>query len=387
MFKETSLAYLFDVAGLLAGFLVAYQLGVFRLSPWALALYPTLISTRVISGLLSGRLSTALHLGTIYPRFSGNTKSFYKLIDAIIVLTLVTSLTVSLISLFFGYLLWGITLADFSAIVSVMVATLAIGLLFSLVTIKVAFVSFKRGLDPDIVVYPIISTAVSIFITLCYIGVLNLFFFLPYLGRLAILAIGFTHVFLVLYLISRDKQEPEFLKTISESLIMLLFVSIMVTLTGTIFKGISNFAENRKEIYTIYPALINMVSNVGSVVGSTANTKLALGLLTPSFSSIKNHTKNITSAWVASFLMFTVLALISLAVNRVFSLSSVLNFMVIIWLSNVIAVIGIALLSYWVSILTFKRGLDPDNFVIPVETSFATIVTSTALLLALLLIR
>jgi len=387
MFKETSLAYLFDIAGLLAGFLVAYQLGVFRLSPWALALYPTLISTRVISGLLSGRLSTALHLGTIYPRFSGNTKSFYKLIDAIIVLTLVTSLTVSLISLFFGYLLWGITLADFSAIVSVMVATLAIGLLFSLVTIKVAFVSFKRGLDPDIVVYPIISTAVSIFITLCYIGVLNLFFFLPYLGRLAILAIGFTHVFLVLYLISRDKQEPEFLKTISESLIMLLFVSIMVTLTGTIFKGISNFAENRKEIYTIYPALINMVSNVGSVVGSTANTKLALGLLTPSFSSIKNHTKNITSAWVASFLMFTVLALISLAVNRVFSLSSVLNFMVIIWLSNVIAVIGIALLSYGVSILTFKRGLDPDNFVIPVETSFATIVTSTALLLALLLIR
>jgi mgtE-like transporter len=387
MFKETSLAYSFDIAGLLAGFLVAYQLGVFRLSPWALALYPTLISTRVISGLLSGRLSTALHLGTIYPRFSGNTKSFYKLIDAIIVLTLVTSLTVSLISLFFGYLLWGITLADFSAIVSVMVATLAIGLLFSLVTIKVAFVSFKRGLDPDIVVYPIISTAVSIFITLCYIGVLNLFFFLPYLGRLAILAIGFTHVFLVLYLISQDKQEPEFLKTISESLIMLLFVSLMVTLTGTIFRGISNFAENRKEIYTIYPALINMVSNVGSVVGSTANTKLALGLLTPSFSSIKNHTKNITSAWVASFLMFTVLALISLAVNRVFSLSSVLNFMVIIWLSNVIAVIGIALLSYWVSILTFKRGLDPDNFVIPVETSFATIVTSTALLLALLLIR
>ncbi len=122
-----------------------------------------LISTRVISGLLSGRLSTGLHLGTIYPRFSGNTKSFHKLIHAIIVLTLVTSLTVSVISLFFGYLLWGITLTDFPAILSVMVSTLAIGLLFSFVTIKVAFVSFKRGLDPDIVVYPIISTAVKHF--------------------------------------------------------------------------------------------------------------------------------------------------------------------------------------------------------------------------------
>jgi mgtE-like transporter len=386
MFKETSLAYFFDIAGLLAGFLIAYQLNVFRLSPWALALYPTLISTRVISGLLSGRLSTGLHLGTIYPRFSGNTKSFHKLIYAIIVLTLITSLTVSLISLLFGYLLWGITIADFSAIISVMVSTLSIGLLFSFVTIKVAFVSFRRGLDPDIVVYPIISTAASIFITLCYIGVLNLFFNLPYFGILAILAIGFTHVFLVLYLIFKNNHEPEFLKTIRESLIMLMFVAVLVTLTGTIFKGISNFAANRKEIYTIYPALINLVSNVGSVVGSTANTKLALGILKPAFSSIKNHAKNIFSSWASSLLICTILALISLGINHVFQLSNVLDFMGLIWISNIIAVIAIVLISYGISILTFKKGLNPENFVIPIGTSLATIATSIALLLALLLI-
>ena len=92
MFKETALAYSFDIAGLIAGFLIAYQLNVFRLSPWAFALYPALISLRIINGLLSGRLSTALRLGTIYPRFSGNTKTFHKLIHAVIVLTLVTSL-------------------------------------------------------------------------------------------------------------------------------------------------------------------------------------------------------------------------------------------------------------------------------------------------------
>ncbi len=90
-----------------------------------------LISTRIINGLLSGRLSTALHLGTINPQFSGNTKTFYKLIHGIIVLTLVTSLTVSVISMFFGYLFLGIRLADFPAILSVTVSTLAIGLLFS----------------------------------------------------------------------------------------------------------------------------------------------------------------------------------------------------------------------------------------------------------------
>lgn len=386
IFKETTLAYFFDIFGLFAGFLIAYQLNVFTRTPWALALYPTLISIRIISGLLCGRLSTALHLGTIYPRFFGNTKTFYKLVDAVIVLTLVTSLTVSIISLLFGYLFWGITLADFTAIVSVMVATLAMGLFFSLITIKVAFASFSRGLDPDIVVYPIISTAASIFITLCYSAVLNLFFFSTYFGRLAILAIGLAHVVLVLYIITRDKREPEFMKTIRESLIMLIVVAILVTITGTIFRGINRFALERKEIYIIYPALINMAGNVGSVVGSTANTTLALGLLKPSFASIKNHTKYILSAGLASFLIFTTLALISLIINHVFTFSGVVNFLAIIWISNIIIVIGIVLLSFEIAVLTFKRGLNPENFVIPVGTSLATIITSAALLVALLLL-
>ncbi|MCJ7640028.1 MAG: hypothetical protein MUO70_09195, partial [Euryarchaeota archaeon] len=96
-----------------AGFMIAAQLGVFQLSPWAIALYPAIVSVKgVISGLLTGRLSTALHLGTVYPKFLGNTKSFYKLIEALIVLTLATSATISVISILFGTLFWGVTMAE-----------------------------------------------------------------------------------------------------------------------------------------------------------------------------------------------------------------------------------------------------------------------------------
>jgi cation transporter-like permease len=114
----------------------------------------------------------------------------------------------------------------------VIVSTLAIGLTVTFVTIKGAFISFKRGLDPDIVVYPIVSTAASIFITLCYIGVLELFFLNSGIGRLAILAVGSIHVVLTMYLILKDRKEPEFVKTIKESLIMLMVVAVLVTFTG-----------------------------------------------------------------------------------------------------------------------------------------------------------
>ncbi|MGB9914733.1 MAG: magnesium transporter [Candidatus Bathyarchaeales archaeon] len=386
MFKETSLAYFFDVGGIFAGFMIASQLEVFQLSPWAMALYPAVVSAKgVIGGLLSGRLGTALHLGTIYPRFLKNTKSFYELIQALIIITLITSVAMSCVSIVFGYLFWGITFAEFPAILSVVLATMALGLIITLLTIKVAFISFARGLDPDIVVYPVMSTTADILITLFYIAVLNIFFF-GFAGPWIIAAIALVQVLLAFYILPKNMKQLEFVKTIRESAITLLFVAFIVNVTGTLLKGISNFVEDRKEVYTVYPALIDMVGDVGSVIGSTATTKLALGLLSPSFSSIRKHAKNIFSAWAASIMMFIILAFLSLTMLGMFSLTSFLNLLLILLAANIIAVAAITLVSYAVSILTFSKGLDPDNFVIPVESSLADSLTTIALLIALLII-
>jgi mgtE-like transporter len=386
LLKETSLAYIFDIGGLLAGFMVASQLGIFLLSPWAIAIYPAILSAKgVIGGLLSGRLSTALHLGTIHPRFLKNTLSFYKLFEALVVITLATSVAMSSIAIVFGNLFWGITFADFPAILSVVMATMAIGLLLSLITIKVSFVSFKRGLDPDIVVYPIMSTVADIFITLFYIGVISLFFS-GYLGSWIIAAIALVFGFLVLYILPKNMHEADFIKTIKESMTTMLIVAFVVNVTGTVLKQISYFVADRKEVFTVYPAMIDTIGDVGSVVGSTATTKLALGLLTPSLFSMRSHAKNIFSAWSASLMVFVALTVLSLAINDLFSFSSFLSLISVLLIANLIAVAAIVLLSYSISILTFKRGLDPDNFVIPIESSFADSITSIALLVALLLI-
>jgi mgtE-like transporter len=271
-------------------------------------------------------------------------------------------------------------------IMLVVVATMALGLALSFVTIKVAFVTFTRGLDPDIVVYPIMSTVADIFITFCFILVLTIFFFPSFTGRYIIAAIVLAHLFLVVYIIHRNFREKDFRKNLKESLLTMLFVAVIVNVTGTVLKSISSVVQNRKEIYTVYPALIDMIGDVGSVVGSTATTKLALGLLRPSLSSIRHHTKTIFSAWAASIIMFLVLAFLSPAVNGIFSFSLFSNLLLVLLTANVLAVSGIVLLSYGVSILTFQRGLDPDNFVIPIESSFADSLMSIALLAALILV-
>lgn len=386
LFKETSLAYFFGLGGLFAGFMIAAYLGVFEFAPWTFALYPVLVSAKgVTSGLLSGRLSTALHLGTVKPNLLKNTKTFYTLLEALVFLTLITAVTITIFSLIFGQLFWGISVDAFLGIFLVIISTMAMGLFLSIFTINVAFISFKKGSDPDIVVYPILSTISDIFITACFLLSLS-FYFYGILGQIILWLIGLSVIFLGVYVIIKNFHNPVFIKTIRESLLTMLIVAFLVNIAGTTLIGINNVVKNRSEIFMVYPALIGMIGNVGSVVGSTATTKLALGLLSPSFSSMKYHIKNIFSSWGASLLMFILLAILSLIINGMFSLTSLYNFTSILFLTNLLAVFAIIFLTYAISILTFKKGLDPDNFVIPVESSFADVVTSIALLLSLLIL-
>jgi mgtE-like transporter len=386
-FRETLLAFTFDLGGLAAGFVVASQLGIFQLSPWAIAVYPVILGVKgVTQGFLNRRIGTALHLGTVYPRFLNNTKSFYKLISATIIITLVISVVMSLISLVFGSLFWGATLADSLDIIFVVVASMSLGLTLSILTVKIAFVAFKRSLDPDIIVYPIMSTVTDIFVTFCFVLVLDLFFLFSSVGEYVIAVIIVIHIVLVLFLLPKNLGEKDFRRNLKESLITLLFVSVIVNVTGTVLKHISAVIGNRRELYTVYPALNDTVGDVGTIIGSTATTRLALGFLRPSLSSIGHHLRTVISTWLASILVFFVLAFLSLFLNGVFSLSTFANFLGVLLVANVLAVAGITLLSYGLSIMTFQKGLDPDNFVIPIEISLADTLVSIALLAALVLV-
>jgi mgtE-like transporter len=280
---------------------------------------------------------------------------------------------------------WGINLTEFSSILLVIIATMAAGLLVTLVTMQVTFVSFKKGLDPDTTTYPLMSTISNILITLCFIGVLNLFFF-GAAGQWVIASFGVIHVCLALAFIPRNLRVTEFTRTIKESILPLVLVAFLVNITGTVLKSVNSIATNPKTLLTLYPPLIDIVGDVGLIVGSTATTKLALGLLRPTFSSIKNHLRNISSAWFASIVMFVILAALALVFNGLFSVTSFSNLALVLLVTNAVSVLAIVMVTFFVSLITFRRGLDPDSFVVPLLTAIADSIATGALLLALFIL-
>jgi mgtE-like transporter len=341
----------------------------------------------VIGGLFSGSLSTGLHLGTISLKvFGKNTKRLHSLWSSIIVLTFESSVLLGIVSLLFGTLLFKITAPTALTIFGVLIATMGLSLLLiSPMTLAIAFSAFGKGLDPDVVVYPIQSTIADILVTLCYALVLSMLFFWD-VGWLIVLGICIGFMSIASITFYENRKEPEFIKTIKETIYTTVLVAFIVNITGSILHEIVEFVGQRPEIFAVYPALINVVGDVGAIVGSTATTKLALGTLNSSFRSIKNHKNQIIGVWSASLVVYTMLALIASFYQLPFNLPSTLRFIGLLLATNLYAAFFMILISFSVAILTFHKGLDPDNFVIPVESSLADTITTVSLWVMLNLI-
>lgn len=394
-FKETLAGHFAGAGGLIAGLIVAWQLGVFHTVPWAIALYPTVLTAKaVISGTFSGRLNTALHIGTLSPKFSGNMGFVGRMFQRALALTLVTSVVMSIISTILGSLFWGITPANFSDILAVVVATMSLGLTLYFFTLSVTFTAFKKGLDLDSVAYPIVTTVADVFITVCYAIAVNLYFKFGYAGKYAVLLIAIVPVVLILYSLSRGNYATGFSKTIKTSILALMLVAVIASVTGTILQEINvgatlwtgSGALYSASLFAAYPALIELVGDAALVIGSTATTRLVLGLLEPRFSAMKNHAMQILGAWAASAVAFIPLSAASLFLTGTFGLPAFYVLTSALLATNAFALVAMTLISYALAILTFKKGLDPDHLVIPIESALAGTITSTALLAALFLL-
>jgi len=385
---QSLLSLSFNLGGILAGTLLALFLDIFSLAPWTFVLFPGILSVRgAIGGLFSGRLGTGLHLGTVRYSYTKNTSYFYLLQHAVVTLTFVSGIAIGLTTWVFGLFLWKAAVLDLVSIMAVVVATMGLSVVFiSPLTIVVSVFSFKRGLDPDVTVYPVVSTIADIVVTACYILCLHIFFSSTALGYFLIGMLSFVFLSVVLYTLARNIAEEEFVKTIREFLFTLIFVVFIVNVTGALLNQIRRVIDVRPEVYVVYPALIDTTGDVGSIVGSTATTKLALGSIKPSFSSIRQHETEIGTAWVASILMFGLYSVISLLGCGMFTLNSMSVHTVRLLTTNAIAIPIMVVISYLVAIATYRKGLDPDNFVIPIESSLADSVTTIALLIAVIVI-
>jgi mgtE-like transporter len=162
---------------------------------------------------------------------------------------------------------------------------------------------------------------------------------------------------------------------------------LLGSLSGLILTGLINEIVNYPGILIVYPVLMSALGNIGAITGATTTTKLFIGEFENKISTIKDAFKNFIPIEAAAFILHIFYALSGFVLSQGTRFSIPLkNFFLIVLPSNLLTFPIIFLISYGIAVITFKKGLDPDNFVVPLETSIADLLATVSIFLFIQLI-
>lgn len=156
-FKEMFWAQIAStVGGLLAGFLLAVYTDKLLLLPGMLVLLPGFLEMRGnISGTLASRLSSGLFLEVINPR-----KPTTKIIKGNLIASFMLAIFISLVLGILAFLLTGLVLGIWNE--KIVALSLIAGIIANLVEIPLTFLStfylFRRGIDPNNLMGPLLTS-------------------------------------------------------------------------------------------------------------------------------------------------------------------------------------------------------------------------------------
>lgn len=142
--------------GVFAGYLLAYQTQKISLVPGLFILLPGFLAERGnISGSLSARLSSKLHLGKITPSLKDN-KILKENILASFILGIIVSFILGALAFLFNLVIFN---QFFPKIILIsLLASVISQLIMVPTTALTCFFLFKNGFDPDNIMSPVISS-------------------------------------------------------------------------------------------------------------------------------------------------------------------------------------------------------------------------------------
>lgn len=384
--SQTLLVLSFDTLDLVAGFIAALVSSYVVEMPWILIVYPPLLTVRGnISGMFSGRLTTGLHSGLITPNIKKNTEYFYSLRASIFFMSFINATIVGFLTYVISLILESASNISLPFLISTAILSMMLPTVISIFLLapSIAILSYKKGIDPDIIVYPILSTLNDIIVSVIYVSIIAMIIF----WKNIFIMISYTLVplftLLAIYFL-KYQNDKNFRKTISEGMFIIIILLIISNFTGGILSKLRYQIEQYPHILAIYPCLLSMIGDEGSIIASTTTTRLILGNIRPSLKDIGNYESrtHIFGVLLAGFIVATSFATAGTLIYTI-SLTGIFRTILIALLTNLILVLPIIFISFGSAIITFKRGLNPDNFTIPVITSSSDFLTTTSLFIVI----
>jgi len=169
LFQQIAVLVSCAVIDLFAGSILEGMKRSIETLPGLIVMIPPLIDLRGNIGCaLGSRLGSALHLGTIKPKFAMSAELKANVVSAIIV-SVLGSLSIGLMSLVVSLLVGVAALSVSRLLFIALLSGVLSALIIVPITVLLAFASFRRGWDPDNVTGPVMTTLGDIITMFCIV--------------------------------------------------------------------------------------------------------------------------------------------------------------------------------------------------------------------------
>ncbi len=367
-------------AASVAGIYLGSVREVLELIPGLMVLLPSIIDMRGnIAGVLASRLSSSMHLG----EFSIDFREGCTLGDNIRASFVVTILIAFVLGAF-AYIatsLSGLPVVGITDLVLISVISGVVsGLVVMGITLVIALASYRYGLDLDMIAAPTVTTSGDI-VTLPIL-VLSAVFVMG-LSPPARLAIGVVAVAGAIIAILYTHHRPKRIGAIvRENLALLIPLSILGTVAGL------TYSLNLEELVAfavfliLIPPFMGGLGSIGGILGSRLSTGMHTGELTPQLLPERDAVHHFIISYLYTLILLPLLALIAHGAAVFMGLNSP-GLGMLVAISLVAGLIVMTLVNgaaYVTASLSFRYGLDPDNFGIPVITSLIDVIGAAVLM-------
>lgn len=402
VFRQTPFSLLFcSLTGLLAGIGLSLMTDMLQLLPGLMILIPPAIAMRgnIYSALVS-RLGTSMHLGLFSPTLKKGSvlhRNAYASLLLTLFLSVVLGFLAKLVAEAFGFPGTNyITLSGF-ILISV-IGGLISGFILLGISILVSITGYRRNWDLDNMSSPIITSAgdmitiPSLFFAAVLLLKLNSYNakFMGFLSPVTLLAVLFVFVAIICTVKGLKSNNAELRRILFESIPMLLVCGILCTFAGIILDmELDNLIT---AILVLIPPFLGACNALGGILSARLSSMLHIGTVMPKQFPDKLVAANFTVIYLLSVAVFSFVGLITYfataPTGTTFpgALEQLAKMLAIALLGGVLCTTFLNFAAYYIAILSFRFGLDPDNDTIPLITSLTDVVGVLCLLFAMQII-
>ncbi len=387
LLRQSLLVLLFcALIDLLPGYFLGSLERYLILVPGLLVILPPTVGLRGNTfGALASRLSSKLHLGVIEPKFRKNRDLKDQIVATGIQLMALSAL-IPFIGGILGYV-FGIEFASLSTLLFISLsAGLISGVMMFIISLGITFLAFRNGWDPDNISAPIIASSGDIL-------TIPILFFSAWLSlnMAGYIVTSISMVVLALIIISSFVLLIRYRKEVRSILIGMFpiaFSAIVISTFSGIVLGASFDLYLKGTVFLLLiPAFNGQGGSMGSILGSRLSSAGYLGEDRMTLLPNRTGRASTITLWMISLLVFSFMGLAGVGIGTVagIEMPSALMLMSIMLLGATMITIVSSLIAYYVTYISFKVGLDPDNVVIPLLTSVMDVVGSGSLLVSILI--